>query len=159
NPDGSTPSDNPFMDVRNTVGSFLTGANVRPKATTSIGKGSFTAFLNQKQDTLTVTVSFQGLSSPTLKKGAAIHFGGPGQTGPAILTLRDFPKGVSSGQFTFTLTKKDFKADRADGIKTFGDAVNAILSGKTYFDISTSRFRDGEIRGQISQMDAAVTNN
>src|SRR5262249_32436108 len=159
NPDGSTPNDNPFADIRNTLGSVLTGANVRPEPTDSTGKGSFTAFLNQEMDKLTVTISFQGLSSPTLKGGAHIHFGGSDGTGPGILRLNDFPAGLTSGQFTTTLTKHNFKRDKADGIKTFDDAVQAILSGKTYFDISTADFRDGEIRGQIAQLDSSITNN
>jgi uncharacterized protein (TIGR03118 family) len=150
NPDGSTPNDNPFSDIRNTLGSVLTDADGTPR-------GSFTAFLNQKMDALTVIVSFQGLSSPTLKGGADIHFGGP--AGPVILHLKDFPAGLTSGQFTTTLTKQDFKHDNHDGIKTFGDAVKAILNGQTSFDISTTSFRDGEIRGQIAQLDPSITSN
>jgi uncharacterized protein (TIGR03118 family) len=152
NPDGSTPDDNPFSDIRNTLGSVLTGADGTPL-------GSFTAFLNQEMDTLTVTVSFQGLSGPTLKGGADIRFGGP--DGPVILHLKDFPAGLTSGQFTTTLTKRDFKRDNHDGIKTFDDAVKAILNGQASFDISTGTKHsgDGEISGQIAQLDPSITNN
>src|SRR5262249_9013094 len=67
NPDGSIPNDNPFVDIRNTLQApLLTGANERPQPSSSVGSGSFTAFLNQAMDTLTVIVSFQGLSSATL---------------------------------------------------------------------------------------------
>src|SRR5215831_3738159 len=101
NPDGSIPDDNPFVDIRNTLQApLLTGANERPNPTLSIGTGSFTAFLNQAEDTLTVIVSFQGLSSATLPGGAHIHFGGPNDAGPIILPLNDFPGGLASGQFT-----------------------------------------------------------
>src|SRR5258708_3202232 len=151
NPDGSTPSDNPFADIGHTLQApLLLGANERPSPTNSIGKGSFTAFLNKAMDTLTVIVSFQGLSTATPPGGAHIHFGGPDDAGPIILPLSGFPGGVSSGQFTTTLTAADFQPDAADGINTFDDAVQAILAGKTYFNIHTTHFPGGEIRGQIS---------
>jgi uncharacterized protein (TIGR03118 family) len=150
NPDGSIPDDNPFADIRNTLQApLLTGANERPNPSLSIGKGSFTAFLNQAQDTLNVIVSFQGLSSATLPAGADISIGGPSDTGPALFTISNFPGGVSSGQFTATLTAADFTPDPADGVPTLQDAVNAMLSGRTYFNIHTAQNPDGEIRGQI----------
>src|SRR5262249_61699231 len=124
NPDGSIPSDNPFTDIRNTLQApVLTGANERPNPTLSIGIGSFTAFLNQAMDTLTVIVSFQGLSGGTLAGGADISIGGPSDTGPAVLTLGDFPAGLASGQFETTLTAANFRPDPADGINTFADAA------------------------------------
>jgi uncharacterized protein (TIGR03118 family) len=149
NPDGSIPADNPFADIRNTLQApLLTGANEVPPSL-SIGKGSFTAFLNQAQDTLTVIVSFQGLSGATLPGGADISIGGPSDTGPALFTISNFPGGLSSGQFTATLTAADFTPDPADGIPTLQDAVNAMLSGRTYFNIHTAQNPDGDIRGQI----------
>jgi uncharacterized protein (TIGR03118 family) len=150
NYDGSTPDDNPFADIGHVLQApLLTGANERPNPTTSNGKGSFTAFLDQAMQKLTVIVSFQGLSSPTLAGGAHIHFGSPDKAGPIILPLTDFPGGLSSGQFTTTLTAANFRPDPADGINTFQDAVGAILSGQTYFNIHTTRFPAGELRGQI----------
>jgi uncharacterized protein (TIGR03118 family) len=159
NPDGSIPNDNPFVDIRNTLGAVLTGANERPAPSSSVGTGSFTAFLNQAMDTLTVTVSFRGLSSATLAGGAHIHIGGPDDAGPIVLPLTDFPGGLSSGQFTTTLTADNFIPRPEIGINTFVDAVHAILSGNAYFNIHTTRFPGGEIRGQISQFDPAITTN
>jgi glucose/arabinose dehydrogenase len=67
NPDGSVPTDNPFAGIRNTLQApVLSGANERPNPSLSIGTGSFTAFLNQAEDQLSVIISFQGLSGPTL---------------------------------------------------------------------------------------------
>src|SRR5262249_49678035 len=70
NPDGSTPADNPFAGIGDTFVTTLRGANERPDPVSSTGSGSFTAFLNQAQDALTVIASFQGLSTPTLAGGA-----------------------------------------------------------------------------------------
>src|SRR5262249_10304175 len=130
NPDGSTPADNPFAAIEHTLQApLLSGANERPEPSTSIGTGSFTAFLNQAHAQLTVIASFQGLSSPTLAGGAHIHFGGPDAAGPIILPLPGFPGGLVAGQFTATLTAADFQPDPADGLNTFADAVSAILGG------------------------------
>jgi uncharacterized protein (TIGR03118 family) len=166
NPDGSVPADNPFADIRNTLQApLLNGAKVRPDPTLSLGTGSFTAFLNQAEDTLTVIVSFQGLSGDTLAGGADVSIGGPGDTGPAVLTLSDFPGDVASGQFTTTLTAADFTPDPADGINTFADAAQAMLDGNAYFTIHTAQNPDGEIRGQIGPIstpmgsEADITNN
>jgi uncharacterized protein (TIGR03118 family) len=165
NPDGSIPSDNPFADIRNTLQaqaptvaspqtglSPLTGANERPSASLSLGTGSFTAFLNQAMDTLTVIVSFQGLSGGTLAGGADISIGGPNDTGPTVLTVGDFPAGLASGQFTTTLTAANFTPDAADGINTFADAAQAMLDGKAYFNLHTTQNPGGEIRGQIGRI-------
>jgi uncharacterized protein (TIGR03118 family) len=150
NPDGSIPSDNPFADILNTLQApLLTGANERPNPTLSLGTGSFTAFLNQAQDQLTVIVSFQGLSGGTLPGGADISIGGPNDTSPAVLTVSDFPAGLASGQFTSTLTTANFTPDPAHGINSFADAAQAMLSGNAYFNLHTTQNPDGEIRGQI----------
>ena len=160
NPDGSTPDDNPFSDIRNTLGS---GPNPNTPLLTalpgthSFGTGSFTAFLNQAEDTLTVIITERGLTSATLDGGADIRFGGT--DGPSILNVSDFPGGVASGQFTTTLTAANFTPDPADGINTFADAINAVLNGQTSFTISTVQNPNGEIGGQVSQLDPSVTAN
>src|SRR5262249_31148612 len=140
NPDGSTPTDNPFADIRNTFVTTLTGANERPDPVNTPATGSFTAFLNQARDALTVIASFHGPSTPTLPGGAHIHVGGPDDAGPIVLPLTDFPGGLRSGQFTTTLTAANFTPQPAAGINTFADAVNAILSGNAYFNIHTTQF-------------------
>jgi glucose/arabinose dehydrogenase len=155
NPDGSTPDDNPFVDVRNTFLATLTGANAEPTP----GGGSFAAFLNQAMDTLTVTGTFHGLSSPTLAAGASINFRGPTEDGPAILTLPDFPQGLTSGEFRATLTKANFISHSEVGINTFADAVKAVLAGNTSIVIHTVKSPTGDIRGQITQASGEVTDN
>jgi uncharacterized protein (TIGR03118 family) len=171
NPDGSIPSDNPFADIRDVLQaqvptvaspqtglSPLTGANVKPNPTLSLGTGSFTAFLNQAEDTLTVIVSFQALSGATLAGGADISIGGRNATGPTVLTLSDFPDGLSSGQFETTLTDANFTPDPADGIFTFADAAQAMLNGNAYFTIHTAQNPGGEIRGQIGRASTPMGN-
>jgi uncharacterized protein (TIGR03118 family) len=158
NPDGSTPADNPFTDIRDVVQApLLTGANEVPP-TLSLGTGSFTAFLNQAEDTFTVIISYQGLTSAALSGGADVNFGGPGDGGQPILTVPDFPGGQASGQFTTTLTAANFVPDPGDGINTFQDAVNAVLGGQTFFNLHTAANPGGEIRGQIGRISTPMGN-
>ena len=153
NPDGSIPDDNPFVDIRNTLGSVLTPL----PGSQSIGIGSFTGFVDQEMDAITIIASFQGLTSGTVGGGADIRFGGP--NGPSILNLPDFPAGVASGQFTTRVTATTFNPDPADGINTFADAINAIVSGKTSFTISTLQSPNGELGGRIASFDPTITTN
>jgi glucose/arabinose dehydrogenase len=159
NPDGSTPADNPFVDIRNTFQATLTGAKGPSGPTNGSATGAFVAFLNQARDALTVTGTFHGLSSPTLAGGASIHFGGPNEDGPTLLTLADFPKGLAAGEFRATLTKANFAPHPEVGINTFADAVQAVLSGHTSFDIHTTLSPAGDLRGPIAQTSSQVTDN
>lgn len=152
NPDGSIPDDNPFSDIKNSLSAVL-------RSTHSIGSGSFTAFLNQAEDNLTINVTFQALGTPTLAGGGNIRFGGA--TGPVILNVPDFPGGEFTGEVTTSIafSSANFFPDPADGINTFDDAIQAILNGKTSFSISTEQFPDGEISGAIAQLNPQVTTN
>jgi CHRD domain len=121
----------------------------------SPGRGVGTVTLNAAADTLTVSLSFQDLTSDTtIPKGdlgaAGIRLGDPGMEGPAIFPFADFPTGVTMGTFSKVLTPADLMSDSAAGIITFLDAVNAIEGGHTYYDIHTVAFPAGEIRGQIT---------
>jgi uncharacterized protein (TIGR03118 family) len=148
NPDGSIPTDNPFVDIRNTL-----QAPVLSSGSTS-GTGSFTLFLNQALDTFTVHVSFSGLPAPALT--GQVRLGGA--DGPVIFTLPSFPQGATSGEFQTTLTAANFVAEPPNGISTLADAVNAVLSGKTNFTIYTNQSPVG-ISGQIGQLDPEITTN
>src|SRR5262249_27149920 len=125
----------------------------------STGTGSFTAFVNQTLDQLTVLVTFGGLSAPTMPGAAHIHIGGPNAAGPITLPLRNFPGGLTLGTFTATLTAVDFSPQPQLGINTFTDLINALVQGNAYFNIHTASFPGGEIRGQIAEANPQVTAN
>src|SRR5262249_54891598 len=119
NPDGSIPSDNPFVDIRTTLQApVLSGAD-------NSATGSFTLFLNQAMNAFTVHGAFQDLSAPAI--AGQVRLDSP--DGPVIFSLPTFPKGLTSGEFTATLTAANFVADPPDGINTLADAVNAVLNG------------------------------
>jgi CHRD domain/PEP-CTERM motif len=134
----------------------------------SPGTGYGTVTFNTAADTLTVALTFTGLTSPTVipagVPGAAhIHFGTPPPPGGPILFpfvepyANDFPLGVTSGTYATTLTAASLIPDPADGINTFAQAVNAIEAGHTYFNIHTVAFPGGEIAGQIVPEPASLT--
>ena len=130
----------------------LTGDGESP----STGTGHGTVTFSTAADTLTVLLTFSGLTSPTeippgVPGAAHIHFGTPRCRGSDPLPLpRAFPTGVTSGSYSTTLTAANLMPDPADGINTFADAVNAIEAGHTYFNIHTVAFPGGEIAGQIT---------
>jgi uncharacterized protein (TIGR03118 family) len=149
NPDGTIPSDNPFVDIRTTLQApVLRGAN---KSAT----GSFTLFLNQAMDAFGAHAAFQDLVAPTV--AGQVRLGNPG--GPVIFSMPTFPTGLTTGEFTTTLTQANFVAEPQQGINTLSDAVNAVLNGQAYFTIFTTQTRGGSISGQIGQVDPEITTN
>src|SRR5262249_15005142 len=67
--------------------------------------------------------------------------------------------GLTSGEMTRVLTVANFTPQPSAGINTFADARRALLAGNTYFNIHTSTFSAGEIRGQIAALDSSITTN
>jgi len=128
----------------------------------STGTGYGAVVFNSTSDTLAVSLSFSGLTSPTtippgVPGAAHIHFGLPGVEGPILFPFLNFPTGVTSGTFSTTLTATNLLPDPSAGINTFAEAVAAIQSGDTYFNIHTVNFPGGEIRGQLSTVPESST--
>jgi hypothetical protein len=142
----------------------LTGA-ADDVTTTGFGQG--TVIYNAAAETLSVTLTFNDLTSPTaiptgVPGAAHIHFGTPTPPGGPIIFpfvepyANNFPLGVTSGTYTTTLTSASLLSDPANGINTFAEAVNAIEEGHTYFNVHTLKYPGGEIAGQITTVISAV---
>jgi len=121
---------------------ILSGAQqVPPVVTTGAGSASMT--LNAAQDEIKVTLSVSGLTGIT---GAAIFDGPPGTAGTTAL----FP--LAGASFTSplvtTLTSADFTSSA--GVATFPDAINALLSGGLFVQVSTAT---PELRGHRERDD------
>ena len=122
---------------------------------TGIGTVAFDDFLN----TLTLTLSFSGLEGTT----TASHIHAPtlvpftGTAGVATTTpsLANFPLGVTSGTFSTVLDLTSASSYNptyitANGGTTAGAEAAlaaAMASGQAYWNIHTSVFAGGEIRG------------
>lgn len=109
---------------------------------------------------LSVTITFSGLTTPNA--AAHIHCCVPiGTNGPVAIDFVDagFPTGVTSGTYsqTFDLSvlttyTTGFRTANGGTIASVQAAFLAGLnSGRTYFNIHTSQFPGGEIRGQIPE--------
>src|SRR5215216_3468567 len=136
----------------------LTGAQEVPPSG-SPGIGSALVTLDTVTNLLTVNVSFAGLGSPTV--ASHIHCcAGPGviaMVATAVPTFPGFPLGVTTGTYlqTFDLTLASTYNPAfitAHGGTVAGAQaafIAGLTSGQTYFNIHTSQFPGGEIRGQL----------
>lgn len=105
------------------------------------------AALRLTDNAIQVLVSAE-LDSPATR--ITLHAGEPGQDGPVIFSLFEsffgFPF-VSPLETTLDLF--DLQTRSEQGISTFADALNAILAGNAYINVSTVASPGGEIRGQL----------
>ena len=83
---------------------------------------------------------------------AHIHVGAAGSNGPIIFSLYFSGFGVPfNGFLSGTLTAFNLQPQPANGISSFNDAIDAILSGGAYVNVHTTAYPAGEIRGQLQQ--------
>lgn len=124
----------------------LSGRQEAPPVVTT-ATGSATVSVDPGLGQIVVTVTVSGLSDIT---DAHLHVGPPGMDGPIIFPL-------ASGPFTsplvVTLTSSNLVPAPAQGIDTIGDAIQAIQGGRTYVNVHTTAFPDGELRGQVGPVE------
>jgi glucose/arabinose dehydrogenase len=167
NPDGTTPTDNPFFGIGHVFVARLEGIQeVPPNASTARGFAAF--FLNQEQTALRFIVTVAGLDftgtqtadpsdnlvaahihAPAPRgTNAGVRFGFFGQpfndTNPNDVVVIPFASGVGGTIFS--------KWDRDEGNNTTLTAqLPNILAGLSYINFHTTRLPGGEIRGQIEE--------
>ena len=145
---------------------FLDGpSEIPPNA--SLGTASATVTFDTDLVTMHVVASFSGLGSGTT--AAHIHccdFGANGAAGVATQTpsFAGFPLGVTSGSMDHTFDMTLASSYRAVFLTANGGstatALNSLMagieSGQAYFNIHTSLFGAGEIRGTFVQAPGPV---
>lgn len=143
---------NPTGELRGQIGaaSFQvtpTGTAVVPAVTTT-ATATANVQLNSKQSVLAVTISnTQNLSNV---RHIGLYYAPLGGNGPELFTIFDSnADGVFPGSATRTFTATDLKKQSNNGINTYADAVNALLSGNTYLLITTTANSNGELRAQL----------
>jgi hypothetical protein len=148
----------------------LTGPAESP-ANGSTGFGHTVITLDVDEGMMKIQSSFNGLMGTVT--AAHIHaptaVSGSGTADPAtqLPSFTDFPTGVSEGdyehEFDLNQAQTYNPAFFAASGGTTGDALgvffNALESGKAYFDIHTSAFSDGEIRGFLSRVPGDYNDN
>ena len=134
----------------------LNGANEAP-ANASPGTGSFTFTLSG--NVLTINGSFVGLLGTTaaahLHCCTAASLTGTAGVATQLPTFAGFPLGVTSGTYTNSFDLSQASSWNASFITANGGTTTSAMaaliagmnSGRVYFNIHTSQFAGGEIRG------------
>lgn len=130
-----------------------------PEAVGATGTGTVSLAFDDSTNDLSIAASFSGLTGTTTVAHIHCCTGTPfaGTAGVAVTpgTLPGFPVGVSSGSYAAVIDL-DLTASFSGGFLagnggTAAGATAALLagldSGKAYFNIHTSTFPAGEIRG------------
>ena len=143
-----------------TFGANLSGANEVPPVA-SPGTGVATIVLDPTAQTIQISATFSGLTSPVTM--AHIHCCQPlGTNAPVATTVpafQGFPLGVASGNYpptVFDLTQPLIynpafvTAHGGTLSQAAADLIAGIQGGQTYFNIHTTINGGGEIRGQLS---------
>lgn len=127
----------------------LTGAQETPPVTTP-ATGSATLTLNTATNQWTMSVTFAGLTTPTVM--AHIHRAPAGVAGPVIIGLDGMALG--GGQPAWSLiplgvTSFSTPSPAAAPFAFPPDELDDLRAGNLYVNIHSSQFPGGEIRGQL----------
>lgn len=113
------------------------------------------ATLDEDRKNITFTLEYRNMSSALVK--ADIHFAQENVRGEPIAFFcggggKPACPAATSATITGTITAADIVGPAAQGIAPgdFASAARAILAGKSYAEIHSNMFPEGEIRGQIS---------
>lgn len=140
-------------------GANLAGSNEVP-GNASVGTGFATVTFDDVLNTLRVQAVFSGLSGPTI--AAHIHCCGPVGANRGVATtvpnFPGFPLGVTSGVFdnifdlglASTYNPSFVTANGGTLATARGALLAGLFSGNTYFNVHTTAFPGGEIRGQLA---------
>jgi hypothetical protein len=128
----------------------LNGFNEVPSVSTT-GRGLFVARLGGDGASIAYELTYSGLE--TRAQAAHIHFAQRHVNGGVIAFLcgGSAPPCPESGTVTGTLTAANIIGPEAQGIEpgSFAEAVRALRGGAVYANVHSTRFPDGEIRGQV----------
>ncbi|MCK5748000.1 MAG: CHRD domain-containing protein [Oricola sp.] len=147
------------------TGTF-SGANEAPPSASS-GTGEAVVTFDDIAQTLLVEISFSGLTGTTT--GAHLHCCvAPGANAPVAIqapTLAGFPLGVTAGVYSMSFDLTVAATYTPTFITTYGGGtvpgaaaafIAALTSGLVYANIHTTFSPGGEIRADLSAVDAAV---
>jgi hypothetical protein len=139
-----------------TFTAHLTGPNENP-VNNSPGIGDATAIFDTAAHTLFVSATFSGLTGTTMAAHIHCCIAPPGATGVATQTptFSLFPLGVTSGSFSQTLDMTLLTSFNAPFVAANGGTAasaelalfNGAVNGMAYFNIHSTTFTGGEIRG------------
>lgn len=117
--------------------------------TSATENGTAQLHFDDQQAAVIVALNTQGLTNNVT--AVTVRFGTVGSNGPVLFTMFSNPLGgILSSPFSAILTNANFVVPPpSTGIANFYDAVNAMVSGRTYFTIETKLNPNGEVSGVI----------
>lgn len=132
----------------------LTGYNEVPAVLTT-GSGQVTVVVSSDQTSLNVTLNFSKLLG--VAQSASLYLASPATTGGAVAlicggTAPACPT-TADGTATIALSASDILAIPAQGLAA-GDVssvIQALANGAIYVNVVTTKFPNGEIRGQFGR--------
>jgi hypothetical protein len=134
----------------------LNGYNEVPAVLTT-GSGQITLTVSSDQKSLSVTLTFTQLEG--VAQSASLYLGSTGTTGGAIAPicggLKPACPSTANGQVTTALSANDVAAIPSQGL-TAGDlasVIQALANEAVYVNVVSSKFPNGEIRGQLERGD------
>lgn len=130
-----------------TLTAALSGSNETPAPIVTGAFGTATVTVDVGTRTVTWTVIVFNMPSGT--SAGHIHVGGVGVGGPTIVTFT-IPAGISNDySFSGSATASNLTVRENQGIRSWEDAIQAILGGNTYVNVHSAVNGGGEIRGQL----------
>lgn len=124
-------------------------AEVATPAVTGSARGNVSLRMSSSSIDFVLNVDPMPATSIT---AAHIHVGAPGTNGPIIFSLyQSIIDGPFTGSHSGTLQSFNLESQPSQGVSSFSDAINAILSGNAYVNVHTGAFPSGEIRGQLTR--------
>lgn len=115
---------------------YMTGGQESP-ANASLAAGGGIATFDPVANTIDLSVFFVGLTTPITL--AHIHDGAPGVNGPVIVSFVPYiPSPATTGGSII-----------GTGLSFPPAYISDLMAGNTYFNIHTSTYPGGEIRGQL----------
>ena len=126
--------------------SILTGTQeTPPNSSPALGFG--TIVLNDAQTEATLSLQWAAITGNLT--AAHIHLGAPGIGGPRLLEFTT--TGGSNGSISNVAWVLQPVTTATGTVLSVADQVNALLAGNIYFNIHSTGFPGGEIRGQVLQ--------
>lgn len=148
--------------------SVMSGPNESP-VNASPGTGSGTAFYDDVAHTLALHADFTGLTGTTtashIHAATLVPFAGTAGVATTTPSFAGFPLGVTSGSFTNTLDLTLASSWNPSYVTAHGgtttqaeaDFTAALLAGKAYWNIHSTTFGGGEIRGFMTLVPEPAT--
>lgn len=145
------------------------GADLAPEAAGQTGSGSVSVQYDDVQHTLLITTNWTGLSGTTTVAHIHCCVAPPGTVGVAVtpVTLPGFPGGLTAGSYTSPLIDLDDPASfTASFVNNFGGGtidgaisafITGVSNGTAYFNIHSTTFPSGEIRGFLQKVPEPAT--